>query len=427
MSSSVFRLSAYAIALGLFGLAPQAGCSSAANAGAASPGDKGDAEADENDGDDAAAASDARASNDAGKKRDGSASQDDAGTTTDDDAGGPPVSTNVPDGVGFLMVDFGSGRPFPQCVATLVSSTRIVSRHTCFATRPYGGTVANNHFALAKDLNNPAKWIAVTSTSEYKGVALMALAQPLSGVTPVSLPAGPLSASDVGKSFVTVHGVGADIDGSIPAGVTETLAGSTTVLRGLASGQPMKTIYPTFAGFVNAYTDVSFERSDYLSAGEYDTYSNPAPIWQRPLLGKYDMFTNGPNEAAIGGNDLSTRGAPLLRARTNGAGYELVGVLYDPIAAGSKTVTPYVLGSYYAALPADTIAMLNGNGATADNCGDIQEDNGVCRNGWALNCGVFGGTEIPFGTQTGLFCGQASQCVVKPFATDPQKHFSQCL
>ncbi len=423
MRALTVRFLAYSVIIGLTGLSSAAGCSDATNT--AVPGG-GDAEADDQGDDDASAESDARASTDAGtKKKDGGTSTDDAGATASDAAGNQPIATNVPDGVGFLMVDFGGGRPLPQCTATLISPTRIVSSHTCFATRPYGGTVANNHFALAKDVNNSANWIEVTKSTDYKGRSLMELAQPLNGVAPVSLPAGPLVASDVGATFVTVHGVGADIDGSIPPGVTETLAGSTTVLRALGSGQPMKTVYPTFSGFVNAYTDVSFERSDYLTAGEYDTYSNPAPIWQRPLLGKYDMFTSGPNEAAIGGNDLSTRGAPLLRAK--GQGYELVGVLYDPISAGSKTVTPYVLGAYYAALPADTIAMLKGNGASADNCGDIQEDKGVCRNGFALNCGVFGGTEIPFGTQAGLFCGQASQCVVKPFATDPQKSFSQCL
>ncbi len=411
--------------LALGGVATAAGCSGGSNASAPTASATDDAgETTEDD-----EANDAGRGNDAGKTRDGGAK--DAGkTSSDDDAaaaddtGVPPSggSVNVPDGVGFVLVDYGNGT-FPQCVGTLISPTRIVSRHTCFATRPFGGSVANNYFALAKDLGTPSKWIAVTKSSEYKFVALMELAQPLTGVTPVTLAGGPLTAADVGKSFVTVHAVGRDIDGTLPPGTIEHLEGSTTVLRAV-TGQPMKTLYPTFASFVQAYTDVPFERSDYLSAGELDTYGNAAPRWQRPLLGKYDMFANGPNEAAIDGNDLSSQGAPLLRAK--GAGYEIVGLMREAISAGSKTVKPYVMGAYYAALPADTLAMLNGNGASGDNCGDIQEDKGVCRNGFALNCGVFGGTEIPFSSSATLFCGAASACSVHPFATDATKFYSQC-
>ena len=326
----------------------------------------------------------------------------------------PAAGEALPAAVGWLISEI-DGNPWPICPATLISSTSIATHASCIGTSFSGPGGENGsgtlYFALASDAYTQSKWISITKASSYQNAALGQLATPVAGVTPIPLAAGPLGAGDVDKSFLTARVAGRSVQGSVPGGTKLTLNSGVTVLKSV-SGQGMHAVFPTYNAFVNAFDD-SVDAADDIAAGPDGQYSN-ARVWQRPLLGAYEVVTNGDNESAIAGGGIDTKGAPLLRK--SGGSYELVGIYKEAVSASDKTKTPYVLASYYVGFPSDTLSFLGGLSMSDNACGDVKPDVGQCRNGFALNCGTFGSNIIDLASDDSAWCGPASKCKVTPYA-----------
>lgn len=338
-------------------------------------------------------------------------------------SGNPPGSGDVlPDAVGWIIQQIDGQDPWPVCPATLITPTHVATHRSCIGTSfdGPGGQVASGtlSFARAGDAYTPTSWIPITKATTYQNAALAVLGSAASGVTPIALAGGPLTAADVGNTFLTARVAGREVDGTVPSGTKLTLHSGNTTLKSVA-GQAMHAVFPTFADFVNAYED-SADAAQDIADGPNST-NGYARIWQRPLLGAYEVLASGDNEQAIGGGGVDTVGAPLLRKV--GAGYELVGIYKEPVEASDKTKTPYVVASYYVGFPSDTLAFLGGASKPDNACGDVKPNTGECRNGFALNCDPQFPT-IDLASDDSAWCGLASKCKVTPNANGPGSYSS---
>lgn len=322
----------------------------------------------------------------------------------------------LPKAVGYIVRDLGGPRAW--CVATLVAADRAVTGWPCTTSdfvSPGGQTVhAEAAFALAADVGDPSKWIALRSVRMHQHTTVVELASPVVGVTPVRV-AGPPGAADVGQTFLTGRRDGG-------AGL---LKPSTTVLRA-AGGQGMHALFPVFDDFAKATLHPVLAQQAIADGPQYRW--SVASVWQRPMFPGYEVLTAGANEASMTPlAAVSSDGAPLLRKLADGS-LELVGIFKEAVDAEDPSDVPQaVLASYYTTFAPDTLAVIAGAPGSGAHCGDVPVGQAICRDGFRLECSDFGSTPIlDIASSNQVFCGSQAKCHVKPYANAPGKSYAVC-
>ena len=269
-------------------------------------------------------------------------------------------------------------------------------------------------FALAADVSDPSKWIALRSVRAAQFTTVVELESPVAGVTPIAV-AGPPAPSEVGQTFVTGRRDGGQ----------GLLKPATTVLRAV-TGKGMHALFPVFDDFAKAMLHPVTAQYTIADGPEYRW--SIAQTWQRPLFPGYEVLTAGTNEAAMTLlGTVSSDGAPLLRKLPNG-GYELVGIYKEGVSAQDPANVPQaVLASYFTTFAPDTLAVIAGAPGTNAHCGDVPVGQAICRDGFRLECSSFGSTPlIDIASSNQVFCGNQAKCHVKAYANAPGKYYAVC-
>jgi secreted trypsin-like serine protease len=249
------------------------------------------------------------------------ASADRAPQSNDDSIiGGVVVTSAALDAVGSLQLQV-NGSPAPQhfCTGTLISPTVVLTaKHCALAELAESSPDGKDHymseygaiyFGIGNDSKAPSRLVKTVSAKVAalstggiglgSDVAIYQLEAPVPNVKPLAVARAPLSAADVGQSYVAIgYGI-RDAAGSYGA---RTMGNITMTFR---DGKPYQAAYGSYEAFK---ADLEKQIGRPITA---DEESEVKEMYEHPLFSDYEAFfasKNGDVQACSGDS-----GGPLLR------------------------------------------------------------------------------------------------------------------